>query len=65
MRILLLALVLCLPMTALADPCPQGSNVPLTSDTRSTNNQQPQGVAAPQGNTGFGSTQAQRTAYPH
>jgi hypothetical protein len=48
-----------------ADPCPQGNNAALTSNTRSTESQQPQGVPAPQGHTGFGSTQAQRTAYPH
>lgn len=68
MRFLFLALVLALPATALAGtPCgTQGSNVPLTAETRANGQAQNPGqaVAVP-GQGSSGSQNASKQAYPH
>ncbi len=68
MRYLFIALALALPASALAGtPCgTQGSNVPLTAETRATPEaqQSQQAVVVPsQGTTG--SLNASKQAYPH
>jgi hypothetical protein len=68
MRFLFIALVLTLPATALAGtPCgTQGSNVPLTAQTRANGEAQQSGqaiVVPGQGSTG--SLKAPKQAYPH
>jgi len=72
MRYLLIACLLAFPATAVATPCgTQGSNVPLTANTRSTTQTtgaQAQGSAPAQGTQGMsshGSLKATKQAYPH
>jgi hypothetical protein len=67
MRYLLIALALALPTSALATPCgTQGSNVPLTAETRATPEaQQAQQVIVVPGQGSTGNLKAPKQAYPH
>jgi hypothetical protein len=67
MRYLLIALALALPTTAMATPCgTQGTNVPLTAQTRATpETQQSQQVIVVPGQGPTGSLNAPKQAYPH
>ena len=67
MRFLLLAILLAIPVSASATPCgTPGTNVPLTANTRSSQQVQDPGQAAvTPGLPSSGSLKASRQAYPH